>query len=260
MVATGRALLPLWPPPDPGLLSGTNFSSLSCSRSLLLPSASTQGKLLVPRPSCVCTAAQGDRAWKLHGRRVPGGAVIPDCSFCFQPLSPISGWFSFLHLILPLDKAARSWLSLGRRMFQSQGCSRAVCAVPGSKGSSILIPAGIPQQGKTSMVGLGASTGCAASREESRDPGRQGQSWAVEHPYGIQGWIQLPFLAGGIPRHPLEQGERQAGREVSLGQGWSSGSCGSAGGGSLWEREAGNSNSFHLFSSADPARGLSGGE
>lgn len=59
--------------------------------------------------------------------------------------------------------------------------------------------------------------------------------------------------------HPLEQEKRLASTEVSPGQGWSCGNCGSTGDKSL-EREAGNANSFHLFSSAGPARGLSRGE
>lgn len=119
----GQGFVSLWPPPDTGAAFRHQFhiSSLSCSRSLLLPSASTQGQLLAPTPSRVCTAAHGDRAWKCHGREVPGGAVSPDCSFCFQPLPPISGCFSLLHLILTLEKAARSQLSWGWRMFPEPG-------------------------------------------------------------------------------------------------------------------------------------------
>lgn len=193
MVATGRALLPPRPPPDTGAAFRDQFhiSSLSCSRPLLPPCARAQGKLLGPNPRRVCPAAQGDTAWKRHGREVPGGAVIPHYSFCSQPLSPISG---SVHVSFISSSPLKNLQGPGSRW--DWGCSQSCLCHVRFQGQQHPDPSRDPTARKDQRGGAGGFRG----NQERGETGKQWQSWAVEPLGGIQGWIQLPFLAGGISR------------------------------------------------------------
>lgn len=168
-LAPGCAWLAWWPQAGlgcrfghrqtPGLLSGTNFTSpLSAAQGpFCFPLPAPRGSSWDPLPDVSAQHPGG------HGLDVPGGVVIPDCSFCSQPLSPIPGSVSVSFISSsPLKKLP------GPALIGMEDVPEP--SVPAKfQGEQRPDPS---RKGKTSVVGLGASTGCATRREESRDPGK----------------------------------------------------------------------------------------
>lgn len=142
--------------------------------------------------------------------------VIPGCSFCFQPLSPISGSAPVSCISSsPLKKLQGPGSHWDGGCSHSQGWESVLCLIPGAAHPD---PSRDPTARRDQPGGAG---GCASRREESRDPGNSPGSAASPwdsalHPAAFPARCNFKGIGA----------REEAGKHP-----------GSAGDGSRWERE-----------------------